>query len=205
MAEAFHQLLFVEHRIRLGHHLAHVAPESWLTLELSMLVNEKAAQFGMEGWTALVERQRVDVTLVPPGCDPNRALPTNAVYVELKLCGTDWWNAVWPDIGHDLNGTATDGRVRSKPRAHLAVCLLYDVISPSLAVRRPDSTARYKAFLSRVPFEPSEFEPVEGQRFYLLKSSSEHRISWQRPVFSRWPKGFEANARLLWLSLPPAL
>ena len=204
LAEAFHEVLFVSDvRHRLGHHLAHVAAESWLTLEMALLFNERAADFGLPGWSALVERKRVDLILVPPNCDPLKDLPDHTIFLELKLCGTDWWNVVWRDIACDLTGTTLDGQSRPKPKAHLAVCLLYDVISPGRATRRADTSRRYQDFVSRVLSKPGEFEPVVGQqRFLLLESSPEYRLSWPRPVFSKWPSDFEANARLLWLSLP---
>ena len=82
LAEAYEHLLFEgELRGRFSHHVAHVASERWL----AVLVNERAAEFGLPGWTAVAENGFVDVALIPPGTNPRlERLPDNAIRIELK-------------------------------------------------------------------------------------------------------------------------
>lgn len=96
LAEAYEHLLFEgEPRRRFSHHLAHVASERWLAVELAMLVNERAAEFGLPGWTAVAEKGFVDVALIPPGTNPRlERLPDNAIRIELKLVAAE----AWPDL-----------------------------------------------------------------------------------------------------------
>src|SRR6266540_3681290 len=82
---------------RFAHHLALVAPETWLAMELAFLVHTEGDQLGLAGWTALLERARVDVTLVPPDFTES-ALPQGTCYLELKLVNVRYWNTAWRDV-----------------------------------------------------------------------------------------------------------
>jgi hypothetical protein len=71
LAEAYEQLLFEgELRRRFSHHMAQVASELWLAMELAMLFNERAIEFGQPGWAAILEKGVIDASLIPPGSNP---------------------------------------------------------------------------------------------------------------------------------------
>jgi hypothetical protein len=60
LADAYEELLFEgELGRRLCHHMALVASERWLAVELAMLVNVRAAELGLPGWSAIVEKAHV--------------------------------------------------------------------------------------------------------------------------------------------------
>jgi hypothetical protein len=202
LAEAYEHLLFDgELRSRFVHHLAHVASEQWLSVELALLVNERAKDFGLAGWAAVAEKQRVDVTLLPPGTNARDKLPENSINLELKLIGADWWRTIWPEVRADLNGKSP-----KKPRAHFAVCFLTNAVSDGMSARRPATTSLYGDYLSSVPIEPGEFEPIAGEgKFYLLRSSPERELLWPRPIYQRWPDGYKATIRMLWITVPARL
>lgn len=131
LAEAYEELLFAGTlKDRLSHHLAHVASERWLALELAMLVNDRAEDFGLSGWRAAVELAFVDVTLVPPGADPRGKLPDDAIFLELKITDTAYWNTAWRDLREDLAGKKTKKAV--KPRANFAICFVINPTSSSV-------------------------------------------------------------------------
>jgi hypothetical protein len=197
LAAAYEHLLFNgELSRRLAHHLALVASELWLAIEFALLVNEHGAEIGLPGWSAIVEKNRVDVSLIPPDFDPsNRTLPDHTVYLEFKQVSPEYW-ANWNEVLADLSGKP------NKPRADYAVCFLFD-FTPSFPNRKPKTAESYKAFQAAVPTEPADFEPIVGQPLLrLVRSSNWHRISWPYPVACRWPKGFEADIRTLWITLP---
>lgn len=202
LAEAYEHLLFDgDLRSRFIHHLAHVASEQWLSVELAMLMNESSHSIGLPGWTAVAEKQRVDVTLLPPGTNARGQLPENSINLELKLVGTDWWRTIWPEVRADLNGKSP-----KKPRAHFAVCFLTNVVCDGMSARRQATASLYDTYLSTVPNEPGEFEPISGQgAFYLLRSSPERELRWPRPIYQRWPDGYHANVRILWVTEPARL
>jgi hypothetical protein len=104
----------------LAHHFAHVAPENWLAMEGAMLFNSCHDAWGLDGWSAILENRKVDLTLIPLKHRTSSGHLSNAVFIELKLVGTDWWKTAWPDVAIGLFGKP------KKPRAHLALCLLYN-------------------------------------------------------------------------------
>jgi hypothetical protein len=105
LSEAYEKLLFEGGlRRRFSHHMALVASERWLAVELAMLVNERGADFGIAGWSAIVERGVIDVSLIPPGTDPAGALPEEAILLELKLIGAEYWSTTWAEVRSDLAG-----------------------------------------------------------------------------------------------------
>jgi hypothetical protein len=198
LAEAYEQLLFEgELSRRLSHHMAHVASERWLAMELAMLVNERAADFGLPGWTAIVEKGVVDVSLIPPGTSPRLlTLPPEAIFLELKLIGAEYWSTNWREVNSDLTGKSP-----KKPRADFAVCFLLSHLSHPITKRRPKTEETYRAFHAAIPHDQAVFEPIVGEpRLELLRSSAEHRLTWPRPVPLRWPDGFEATVRILWIT-----
>lgn len=203
LASAFEQLLREgELNRRFGHHLAHVAPEGWLALELALLVNDRFEDVGLDGWSAVLERGRVDVTLIPPSVAASSNLPETAIYLELKLCGTDWWGTVWPAVQRDLEGIADQAASR-KPKATFAVCVVTDARSRMVAVQREATKLRYAEFLSRIPDTTGPFEPIPGGPvFHVAWSSNWFEVRWPRPVFGKWPDGFAAGVRILWLCKP---
>jgi hypothetical protein len=67
LAVAYERHLFDGELRRLSHHMAHVASEDWLGVELAMVVNEHAGEIGLPDWSAIVQKQKVDVALIPPG------------------------------------------------------------------------------------------------------------------------------------------
>ena len=197
LAEAYEQLLFEGAlRRRFSHHLAHVASERWLALELAMLVNERASEFGLDGWTAVVEKGVVDVSLIPPGTDPRGNLPREAIFLELKLIGAEYWSSNWVEVRADLAGKRP-----KKPLADFAVCFLINHLSHPVTKRGAKTDENYKTFHAAIPLGPGAFEPIAGQpTLQLLRSSAEHRLEWPSPVNFRWPEGFEATVRILWIT-----
>lgn len=200
VADAYHDSLLAPGlRREFAHHFAHVAPESWLAMRLAFLVNTRSAELGLHGWSALLERRRVDVTLVPPNAGLSGELGTNAHYIELKLVGTDWWNTVWLDVLKDLETSIVSTQSR-KPIASVVVCFLYNVISSPVQSRRKSTEVKYLEYMSRVPKTSGEFDPLQnGQKFSLLKTSAEFELEWPRPVYEKWPNGFNAVMRILWI------
>jgi len=197
LAEAYEELLFSgELRSRFSHHMAQVASERWLAMELAMLVNNRAAEFGLAGWAAIVEKGLIDVSLIPPGTDPRGSMPMAAIFLELKLIGAEYWPGIWAEIRADLAGKGA-----KKPRADFAVCFLVNHIAHSVSKRHPRTDAKYKKLHSAIPFTAGEFEPIAGEpRLQLIHTSVEHRLEWPRPVCFRWPNGYEATVRILWIT-----
>ena len=161
-----------------------------------MLINERAAELGLPDWSAIVEKGVVDVSLIPPAVDPRQqTLPGEGIFLEFKLISPEYWSSNWKEVRADLAGRS------NKPRADYAVCFLLDHLSPSISKRQPTTQQTYKVYQAAVPHGPAEFEPIAGQpRLELLKSSGWHRLAWPHPVACRWPEGFEANMRILWIT-----
>jgi hypothetical protein len=199
MAESYEKLLFEgELRSRFSHHMALVASERWLGTELAMLFNERASDFGLPDWAAILEKEVVDVSLIPPGTDPRaKRLPDKGIYLELKLIGAEYWRPTWKAVGSDLAG-----RPPKKHPADYAVCFLVNHLNHGVSERRSKTDEIYKRFHATVPLEPGEFEPVGGICLDLLRSSKEHRLEWPRPVSFRWPEGYDATVRILWITEP---
>src|SRR4051812_38368231 len=200
LAEAYEHLLFEgELRRRFSHHMAHVASERWLAVELAMLVNERAAEFGLPGWSAIVEKELVDVALIPPGTSPRlEKLPDDAVRLELKLVSAEAWPDHWAEVRVDLAG-----KPPKKRQADIAVCFLVNhLIHPSGAWQAP-TAAKYRAFHAAIPALPGEFEPIVGEpKLQLLRSSAEHLLEWPHPIYFRWLQGYKARVRILWITEP---
>jgi hypothetical protein len=198
LAEAYYEHLFAKEARRLAHHFAILSPERWLSLELAFVFNEQAETIGLPGWTAIVERQHVDVTLVPP-CDPrSKELPADVIRIEIKPAAPEWWVCGWPHIRKDLIGR------EGKPRPSVLVCFIIHDISLGKSSQRQSTAERYASFLATVPTEPSEFSPIEGHPFALLSSSPIFDVAWSKPVIGRSPEGYAAKVRIVWLALPEA-
>ena len=197
LADAFSAFLFETDCLhRISHHMAHVAPENWLADELAYLFNTRADEFGAPGWSALLERKRVDVTLVSPQARHGPDLPSEMVYLELKLVDTGYWNTAWREVRHDLTGEGG-----GKPTGDYAVCLLLNAVSRRRHQREATKT-KYRGCVGRVPLSSGWFDPTANERrLYLAHTSPQYRLRWEHPVFDRWPGGYEAEARLLWVSL----
>jgi hypothetical protein len=196
LAEAYEQLLFEgELRRRFSHHMAQVASERWLAMELAMLFNERAIEFGQPGWAAILEKGVIDVSLIPPDTNPRGRLPVEAIFLELKLIGAEYWRTIWAEVRSDLAG-----KTPKKLRADYAVCFLVNHLSHTVAKRRPMTDEAYKGLHARIPLKPAEFEPVAGMRLQLLRTSEEHRLEWPSPVSFRWPEGYDATVRILWIT-----
>jgi hypothetical protein len=199
LADAYEKLLFEgELSRRLSHHMALVASERWLAVELAMLVNERAADVGLPGWSAIVEKGVVDVSLIPPDTDPRQPnLPSTAICLELKLISPEYWTSNWKEVRADLAGRS------SKTKADYAVCFLLDHLSPSLSARQPRTQETYRAYQASIPHGPAAFTPIAGEPMIeLLRSSDWHGLNWPHPVACRWPEGFGANMRILWITEP---
>jgi hypothetical protein len=195
-AEYYQRLSNGELNRRLAHHLCHVAPELWLAEELAYLVNDAGAMIGLKDWNALLELQRVDVTLIPP-VGGNDANPIN---LELKLVPPDYWQN-WQEVYHDLACHPERTPKSGKPPACFAICFLVDMVSQSAIKRRVDTTERYRQRIASIPSEPGPFKPIEGlPPLWLEHSSPPIRASWPHPVYRRWPEGFESIVRILWVS-----
>ncbi len=205
LADAFSGFLFETDCLhRISHHMAHVASENWLAAELAYLFNTRADEFGGPGWSALLERKRVDVTLVSPQAKSGQGLPSDTVYLELKLVDTSNWNTAWREVRHDLTRKDGGRRPRAKPTADYAVCLLLNVVSRPRHRQMEATKTKYSGYMDRVSLSSGWFEPTANERrLCLAHTSPEYRLRWERPVFDRWPGGYEAEARLLWVSLGP--
>ena len=189
---------------RISHHMAHVAPENWLAAEFAELFNTRTDEFDATGWSALLECKFVDVTLVPPWAEEGQGMPDGTIYVELKLVATDWWNTNWRDVWSDLTGLKSDADPKAKPNADFEVCFLSNALRSRPHKMMEATKVKYEGFMEGVPLAEGWFQPVpNGQRFYLTHTSAEHRLVWDHPVFERWPQGYEAEARVLWVSLGP--
>lgn len=94
---------------RFGHHLAHVSPEPWLTVEAAYLVNHKSV---LPGWRALVEQHKIDITLV-------HETDKKELVLEFKLLHPEWWD--WAGVYKDLWGEPGS----TKPLAHASICFLF--------------------------------------------------------------------------------
>ena len=197
VAVEFHQRLANgELNRRLAHHLCHVAPELWLAQELAFLVNDEGATLGLKGWNALLEVQRVDVTLVPPR-DTNSVEP---IFLELKLVPPDFWMN-WHEVYHDLACHPRVPARTAKPPAHFAICFLVEAVSQSIVKRRAGTVEQYRRYIERIPTEPGSFQPIDDlPPLQLMHSSPAFRASWPYPVSRRWPDGYESVVRILWVS-----
>jgi hypothetical protein len=178
---------------RLCHHFAHIAPEGWLALELTYLVNRHADTLGLPGWSALVERKRVDVTLLPPSADGT------AINLEFKLIAVDYWSN-WRDVFHDL-GFRREGSIdRNKAVADFAVCFVLG--QPFGFARSRNATlARYEQLLNLVPDRPGCFQPLPDMpELNAVCVSSPLKICWNNPITTRWPDGYRNSVRVYWIS-----
>jgi hypothetical protein len=196
LAESYHRRLNeVDLCNRMAHHFAHVASESWLCQELAYLVNTDQVP-SLVGWTALLERRRVDVTLVPPKCETELE-PT---YLELKfVLPENWgnWHEVYRDLGcHPLHTVISD-----KPKGHFAICFLIDALSTGSGSRRAVTIQNYREMLDRIPIAPGVFQPLGGMpQLQLVYRSPSIALSWPNQVGDRWPDGYKANVSLLWVA-----
>ena len=201
LADAFSDYLFeTECFRRISHHMAHVASENWLAAEFAYLFNTRAHEFGAGGWSALLERKRVDLTLVPPTARPEGDLPACRVYLELKLVDTGYWRTAWSGVRKDLTGLGDDGKGRSKPTATYAICFLSNSLSSPPHRQLEATREKYRQYMARVPPKGGWFRPVpKGARLYLEHTSAAYRLKWKAPVVGRWPNGYEADVRVLWV------
>ena len=183
---------------RLAHHFAHVAPEAWLAMECALLFNSRCNDLGLNGWSVAVENKRVDLTLIPPippDYDRSAEIPDGGVFIEFKLVGTEWWKDAWAGAATDLMGKP------KKPKADYVVCLLYNILKTAKPNRRSDTERLYSNYIASVPHSAGEFTPMNcSHAFYLFYSSEAYALSWDRPVFRRYPHGFSASMRFVWVT-----
>lgn len=152
---------------------------------------------GLAGWSAQLEVQRVDLTLLPP---PNH-YEVKPIYLEFKHIPSDYWGN-WREVYHDLACTDQAGHNRAKPKADWALCFQINPISKSSHSRRTDTEIRYQQYHASIPQTSScSFQPILGlPPLWLAASSPEFSLQWQNPVLPRWPNGYEALIRILWVS-----
>lgn len=192
-------------RERLAHHVSHVASEIWLAMELAYSFNKSKDHLGLDGWTAVLERQRVDVTLIPPPACTDPDTSTKPIYIECKMVGPPYWS-VWHEIALDLEGKQYAGLRSVKPCANYAVCFLYDILPQSMPTQRADTKERYRRLFTSIPVSPGRFTPHQHEHeFILLHSSEEHLIEWAEPIPVQWPHGFAAKMRVFWIAKAPDL
>ena len=198
VADAFADHLFdYSLRERLGHHISHLASERWLAMELAYSFNRNVNLSGLSGWSAALEQQAVDVTILPPTGPATPDNEESPIYMECKMVGPPYWS-VWNEIALDL-----DGKRSSKPKATFAVCFLYEILPQSIPNQRPDAKARDQRFLASIPESPGLFKPdLHELEFELLHSSKNYLIEWPEPIPGRWPHGFAAAMRVLWVAKP---
>lgn len=197
VAEAYANHLFDYNlRARLGHHISHVASENWLAMELAYAFNTTKNNFDLGGWDAVLEKQRVDVTLLPPSDPTNESRP---IYIECKMVGPPYWE-VWKGINTDLAGKSSVDFTSSKPPATFAVCFLYEILSQSTPNQRSATRDRDREYLASVPTTAGRFKPHSHElEFQLLHSSKSYLLEWPEPIPGRWPFGFAAAMRILWI------
>lgn len=152
----------------------------------------------MAGWEAQLEaNKRVDVTLMPPPGNEG----TRPVFLELKPITPDWWSN-WYQVYHDLGIHPTASARQNRPAASYAVCFLVNVTSPGVVKRHKAAAERHRRMLERVPVEPGDFTPHEKIELplRLVHSSAVTSLCWPTPIHGRYPEGYRANARILWVT-----
>ena len=86
------------------------------------------------------------------------------------------------------------------------MCFLVNHVSHPVSRRRAKTDELYRGYHAAIPTGIGEFDPTaSGTRLQLLRSSAEHRLEWPRPVYFRWPDGYEATVRILWVTEPGRL
>jgi hypothetical protein len=201
LADAFAEHLFADElRDRMAHHLAHMASERWLAMELAYSVNKSETE--SREWAAVLERKRIDVTLVLVG----NGLQTNSadqpIYIECKMAGPRYWY-VWDEIKLDLTGKTYANSKSVKPRADYAVCFLYDY-APHMFPKQPTAKLELSRMcMASIPEDPGPFTPYSHtHKFVLLHSSRVHGLEWPKPIPGIWEHGFAISMRILWLANP---
>jgi|SRR5579862_5049192 len=180
--------------LRLAHHTCHFASEQWLAQELAYLVNTEAGSFGMDGWHALLERKRVDVTLQPP------AAIDRPIHLELKQVTPAYWSN-WHEVYHDLGCHPDHPARKGRSEADYAICYLIYGANAG-AIRSREATAlKYRRLIEGVPTSQGMFTPVDGMPSLRLRHTSEPIcLDWRRAPADTWPEGYRANLRILWVS-----
>nr|WP_309687959.1 hypothetical protein [Armatimonas sp.] len=159
LALAFEQLLREpEMSQRVAHHIVHVGPETWLSMELAFLVNSQEIE-ELSGWRAVLERGKVDVTLIPA------EVGTQQVFLELKVVDRSYWGDAWTGIYNDLAGKpAGPGCSKDKPPATVAICF---VVQPSCKTASRTQAKTLKVWEERFSCLPKaigeRFVPLLGQ------------------------------------------
>ena len=196
LAEAYWRRLQEEEVCRrMSHHMAHAAPEAWLSQELAYLVNEAGEAIGLAGWSALLEAKKVDVTLFPPkdGSDA-------PIHLELKLVLPNWW-ANWDEVYSDLGCHPRAPTKRRKPPGDYSVCFIVEAQSPGRVNPRQQTLEKYRQRLQLIPAECVAFQPLDDEFPPLLAVHISPPIPtcWSRPVHGQWPEGYRAVVRILWV------
>ncbi|MEQ1903325.1 MAG: hypothetical protein ABL888_03995 [Pirellulaceae bacterium] len=178
---------------RLSHHFAHVAPEGWLALELAYLINRQSESVVLPGWSAVVERKRVDVTLLPPSANDK------AIHLEFKLIAVDYW-LNWGEVYHDLGFRRKGSTDQHKPVADFAVCFVLG--QPFVYARKRKTTlASDTQKLGLLPDEPGCFQPLyDKPELDAIWISPQLKITWDKPIPDRWPGGYRNSVRVIWIS-----
>ena len=173
---------------RIAHHAAHVAAETWLAMELAMLVNSQIIP-DLVGWRALLERGKIDVTLLPP--EPSQS----PLFLELKIVDRGYWHENWSSVYQDLVGKP------NKSPASVAVCFVFRPTCKGPSVQQATTLKKWNEGFASLPTNLGEvFAPVPGKpAFQLLHSSGPISLSWEHPVPDRWLEGYSAQLSVLWL------
>jgi hypothetical protein len=198
LALAFEKLLSEpEMSQRVAHHMAHVGPETWLSMELGFLVNNQEVE-ELSGWRAVLERGRIDVTLIPAEVGQQQ------VFLELKVVDRAYWGEAWTGVYNDLVGKRkSTGRSKDKPPANSAICFIVKPICKTYTNHYEETRKAWEDQFSRLPHVVGDrFVPLSGQPpLKLLHSSPVIELDWQHPVHERWPEGYKAHLTVLWVAL----
>jgi hypothetical protein len=187
-------------RAALAHHAAHVAPENWITAEIAYRVNRQENLPGaLHQWRAVPEAyKRVDLCLLPPaaaGTPSLTALPEGTLCLEMKLIDRGWWFDNWRAVHADLSGKA------GKPLPAAAVCFLFEPKRPVASKTKAATLAAWQERFAKVPEAPGPFHPVGSlPPLYLAHTSPRLPLLWPHPIPGRWPEGYEADLRILWVT-----
>jgi hypothetical protein len=182
---------------RLAHHIAHVGPEDWLSMELAFLVNNQEVE-ELNGWRAVLERARIDVTLIPAEATKQQ------VFLELKVVDRAYWGEAWTGVYDDLVGKRKSrGQSKDKPPANAAICFIVKPSCKTFKKTQAKTLKKWADQFSRLPHVVGErFVPLSGQPpLKLLHSSPVIELDWQHPVHERWPEGYKAHLTVLWVAL----
>lgn len=183
------QDLFEKRQDVVAHHFAHQSPEGWLVLEIAYLFNTWAER--PDGWEALVEHGKYDLSFVPPLGEP--------LLVEAKLCAPHSWRANWGEVRDDLSDRP------KKSAADYALCFAYRVEPADL--KHQSTIDEYERYWRSLPEVPGPIDVPDrendGGALHAVVVGRTHILPWRRPVQWRHKNSPTFHVRLMWVARGP--